>query len=135
MINAGYNQAQADHTLFTKQHGLKITTLIMYVDDIVVIGNDEVKIAGLKNVLAREFEIKDLGSLRYFLGIEVARSTQCIFLSQWKYVMDLLKEAGMTCCKPCLTPIETNHKLQEDDSERLINAERYQRLVERLIYS
>lgn len=87
-----------------------------------------------KNALAREFEIKDLGSLRYFLGVEVARSIQGIFLSQQKYVVDLLKEVEMVGCKPCLTPIEANHKLKEDDSERLIDAGRYQRLVGRLIY-
>lgn len=92
MINVGYNQAQGDHTLFTKHHGLQITALIVYVDDIVVTRN-EVEIAWLKNALAREFEIKDLGSLRYFLEIEVTRSTQGIFLSQRKYVVDLLKEA------------------------------------------
>lgn len=48
--------------------------IIVYVDDIVVIGNDEVKVAQLKSILKRKFEIKDLGSLKYFLGIEVARS-------------------------------------------------------------
>lgn len=48
--------------------------------------------------------------------------------------MNLLKEAGITGCKPCLTLTETSHRLKEDDSERLINAGRYQRLVRRLIY-
>lgn len=111
-----------------------MTTLIVYVDDIVVIGNDEVEIARIKNALSREFEIKDLGSLRYFLGIEVARSTQGIFLSQRKYVLNLLKEARMAGCKPCFTPIKANHRLKEDASERLINVGRYQRLIGHLIY-
>lgn len=55
--------------------------LIVYVDDVVVTGNDKEEIIQLKKGLAREFEIKDLGSLRYFFGIEVVKSTQDIFLS------------------------------------------------------
>lgn len=90
MVNAGYMQAQADHTLFIKHQGKKITTLIVYVDDIVITGNDDVEISSLKKKLSNEFKIKDLGSRRYFLGIEVARLKQGVFLSQRKYVLDLL---------------------------------------------
>lgn len=60
-------------------------------DDIVVTGNDEVEIARLKSCLVKEFEIKDLGSINYFLGIEVAKSNQGFYLSQRKYVLDLLE--------------------------------------------
>jgi len=74
IVNVGYKQAQAYHALFIKCQNLKITALILYVDDIVVIGNDEVEIAKWKKNLAKEFEIKELGSLKYFLGIEVAKS-------------------------------------------------------------
>ncbi|CAL9000331.1 unnamed protein product [Prunus brigantina] len=68
----------------------------------------------LQKYLSQEFEMKDLGALKYFLGIEVARSKIGIFLSQMKYVMDLLIETGMLGCKPTDTPIEMNHKLCED---------------------
>ena len=68
----GYRQSNSDHTLFLKkQHG-KITTLIVYVDDMVVTGNDPEERKALQNYLSREFEMKDLGSLKYFLGIEVS---------------------------------------------------------------
>ncbi|KAK2450461.1 putative mitochondrial protein [Trifolium repens] len=75
MKKQGYIQGQADHTLFTKfsPHG-KIAILIVYVDDIVLTGDDIVEMAKVKEKLAVDFEIKDLGSMRYFLGIEVARS-------------------------------------------------------------
>lgn len=66
--------------------------LIVYVDDIVITKNDEMKMTQLKRNLAKEFEIKDLGFLKYFLGIEVARSRQGIFICQRKYVLDLLKD-------------------------------------------
>jgi len=62
------------------------------VDDIIVTGDDIIEIKSLKEVLAREFEIKDLGSLRYFLGMEVARSKEGISVTQRKYILYLLKE-------------------------------------------
>lgn len=76
MVTNRYKQCQANHTLFIKLEDRKMTALIVYVDDIVVIGNSEVEVACLKSSLANEFEIKDLGSLKYFLGIEVARTRQ-----------------------------------------------------------
>lgn len=91
-----YNQSRADNTLFIKDLSQgKVTTLIIYADDIVLTGNDE-EIQRLKKYLASEFEIKDLGSLKYFLGIVVVRSRHGIFLSQRKYVSDLLKETRIS---------------------------------------
>ena len=75
MIANGYKQSQGDHTLFIK-HSISggVTTLIVYVNDIIVTWNDEKEKNTLKQCLAKEFEIKDLEKLKYFLGIEVARS-------------------------------------------------------------
>ena len=74
-----YRQSNSNHTLFLKkQHG-KITTLIVYVDDMVVTGNGPEERKVLQNYLFREFETKDLGSLKYFLGIEVSQSSEGIF--------------------------------------------------------
>ncbi|KAJ4721114.1 Retrovirus-related Pol polyprotein from transposon TNT 1-94 [Melia azedarach] len=130
----GFQQSQGDHTLFFK-HGEngKFIALLVYVDDIILTGNDEKEARRLKEELNKEFEIKDLGNLGYFLGIEVARSRKGIFLSQRKYVTDLLKETGMLGCKAVGTPIEVNHKL-ETLKGGLVNKEKYQRLVGKLIY-
>ena len=110
VCSKGFHQSQGDHTLFFK-HGDngKITALVIYVDDIILMGNDENEARRLKEELDKEFEIKDLRNLRYFLGIEVARSRKGIFISQRKYVLDLLKEIGMFECKAVETPIEVNH--------------------------
>ncbi|KAM1758638.1 hypothetical protein ACFX11_007747 [Malus domestica] len=78
--------------------------------------------------------MKDLGALKYFLGIEVARSQQGIFLSQWKYVLDILIETRMLASKPADTQIELNHKLGEYPDQIPTNKERYQRIVGKLIY-
>lgn len=134
MVKAGYKQTRADHTLFIKHQAQKTTTLMVYMDDIAVTGNDDVEIAKLKRNLAKEVEIKDLGSLKYFLGIEVSKSKQSIILSQRKYVVDLLKDSGMTGYKPCFTPIKENYRFKENDGVRLIDVGRYQRLVRRLIF-
>ena len=105
MRDFGYHQSNSDHTLLLKkQHG-KITTLIVYVDDMVVIGNDPEERKALQNYLSKEFEMKDLGPLKYFLGIEVSWSNTRIFLSQRKYALDLLQETGMSGCHPVDTPI------------------------------
>ena len=70
----------------------KIAILIVYVDDIVLIGSDKEELERLKRRLAMEFEINDLGALKYFLDIEFARSKEGIFVNQRKYVLDLLGE-------------------------------------------
>ena len=130
----GYKQSNYDHTLFIKQKNGKITVLIVYVDDMVITGDDLKEITELKRYLSKEFEIKDLGQLKYFLGIEVARSKKGISLSQRKYVLDLLTESGMLDCKPARTPIEMNHGLAIFPDQIPTDKERYQRLVGRLIY-
>ena len=106
----------------------------MYVDDIIVIGNDEKEKNTLKQCLAKEFEIKDLGKFKYFLGIEVAQSKQDIFIPQQKFVVDLLRETGITASKPVVTPIEQNHRLSEVLGEKKVDKKMYQQLVGRLIY-
>jgi len=92
MRKYGFQQSNSDHTLFLKRRQGKITTLIIYVDDMIITGDDSEEIYRLEKHLAMEFEMKNLGGLKYFLGIEVARSKQGIFLSQRKYVLDLLAE-------------------------------------------
>ncbi|XP_057495256.1 retrovirus-related Pol polyprotein from transposon TNT 1-94 isoform X3 [Actinidia eriantha] len=135
MLKYGFKQSQGDHTLFIRHssHG-KLTALIVYVDDIVLTGDDVEEMQLLKEYLAREFEIKDLGNLKYFLGIEVARSSQGIFISQRKYVLDLLTETGMLGSKACDTPMEPNKKLGDDTDGEMVDRGRYQRLVGKLIY-
>ncbi|CAL2264786.1 unnamed protein product [Prunus armeniaca] len=134
MKNNGFKQCNSDHTLFLKHQKGKVTALIIYVDDMIITGNNKQEISQLQDYLATEFEMKDLGGLKYFLGIEVARSQQGIFLSQRKYVLDLLTDTGMLDCKPADTPIVQNHHLGEYLDQVPTNKERYQRLVGRLIY-
>ena len=78
--------------------------------------------------------MKDLGELRYFLGIEVIRSTDGIWLMQRQYALDMLSRFGMTGCKPITTPLEVNGKLTQDGGELIDDVTMYRSMVGSLIY-
>ncbi|XP_047942387.1 uncharacterized mitochondrial protein AtMg00810-like [Salvia hispanica] len=134
MMKNGFKQSNSDHTLFLKRRGDQITCLIIYVDDMIITGDDVEEIERLKGSLFQEFEMKDLGNLKYFLGIEVLRSEGGIFLRQKKYTLDILAETGLLDCKPVETPMLVNHGLQISEKAEPTDQGRYQRLVGKLIY-
>ena len=110
-MRLGYTQCQADHTLFLRtSQEEKISLLIVYVDDIILSGNDEEELQKLKKQLAQEFEVKDIGNLKYFFEMGVARSRKGIVVSQRKFTLDLLKETGMIGCKPVDTLMDPYKK-------------------------
>jgi len=78
--------------------------------------------------------MKDLGPLKYFLGIEVSRSSNGIFLSQRKYTLDLLQETGMSACQPADTLVKEGLKLYIETDQVPVDKGKYQRLVGRLMY-
>ena len=87
----------------------------------------------LKNLLAKEFEIEDLGDLKYFPRMEVSWSTEGICISQRKYILDLLEETSMLGCKPLDIPMDSNVKLGLDQDNSSVD-KGYQRLIGKLIY-
>ena len=109
----GFQQSNSDQTPFLKHRVGKITALIVYVDDMIITWDDIEEISKLQEQLSTEFEMKNLGGIKYFLGIEVARTRQGIFLSQRKYILDLLAKVGLLECKAVDIPIVQNHKLRE----------------------
>nr|KYP76233.1 Copia protein [Cajanus cajan] len=134
MKKYGYRQSNVDHTLFLKKRKGKLTALIIYVDDMIITGDDSEEINRIQEQLNSEFEMKNLGELKYFLGIEVARSREGIFISQKKYVLDLLSKVGLLDCKLVETPIPQNLNFVETNDPVPTNREQYQRLVGKLIY-
>ncbi|KAM1627395.1 hypothetical protein ACFX1R_017067 [Malus domestica] len=130
---AGFVQSKADYSLFTHRKGKSFTALLIYVDDIVITGNNMAAISSLKRFLHSRFRIKDLGDLKYFLGIEVSRSHKGISLSQRKYALEILKDVGLLGARPVDFPMEQNLKLS-DKGELLKDPSQYRRIVGRLIY-
>ncbi|CAL9028585.1 unnamed protein product, partial [Prunus brigantina] len=129
----GFKQSRADYSLFTQAHGSSLTIILLYVDDMIITANDEDAICKLKHFLCSQFRIKDLGPLRYFLGVEVARSQSGISICQRKYTLDILAEAGLLGAKPAKIPMDHDLVLLST-GELLKDPTRYRRLVGKLIY-
>jgi Reverse transcriptase (RNA-dependent DNA polymerase) len=125
MRSYNYTQSDSDHTLFYKHNQGRVIILIIYVDDMIITGNDTKEIESLEERLSKEFEMKSLGGLKYFLGIEVMRSKQGIYISQRKYMLDLLAEVEILGCKPADTLIIQNLRLKEHSNDKPTNKERY----------
>jgi hypothetical protein len=105
----GFQKSDADANLYFKVRCNQPTILILYVDDIFLIG-DEGIIAWCKREITSEFEMKDLGLMHYFLGLEVWKRHGEIFLAQGKYTVDVLKRFGMMDCKSMSASMVTNLK-------------------------
>ena len=126
-------KSKFDHPVFYRNFEVGIILLVVYVDDIVITGIDMTGISLLKSFLHSQFHSKDLGMLKYFLGVEVMRSKHGIFLSQRKYVLDLLSETGKLGPKPCSSPMaQSLHLTREGKLFR--DPERYRRLISKLNY-
>ncbi|PNX71343.1 retrovirus-related Pol polyprotein from transposon TNT 1-94, partial [Trifolium pratense] len=130
----GYKQAYSDHSLFVKHTAASITILLVYVDDVILAGNSLSKFQHIKDALHQAFQIKDLGILKYFLGLEVAHSKHGISLCQRKYCLDLISDSGLLGSKPVSTPSDPSLKLCHDDSAPYEDIPSYRRLIGRLVY-
>lgn len=108
--------------------------VLVYVDDLIISGNDSAALNVSKTYLGNCFHMKDLGVLKYFLGIEVARSPHGLFLCQRKYALDIISEVGLLGAKLDGSPIEQNHRLVHAKGELIADPESYRRLMGRLIY-
>nr|KYP49610.1 Retrovirus-related Pol polyprotein from transposon TNT 1-94 [Cajanus cajan] len=134
LIHHGYHQSASDHSLFMKFSSSSTTALLIYVDDIVLAGNNLSEIQLITGLLDVAFKIKDLGNLKYFLGLEVARNKSGIHLSQRKYVLDILSDCGMMASRPVSTPMDYTSRLSASSGTPLADPSSYRRLLGRLIY-
>ncbi|GAA0184771.1 transmembrane signal receptor [Lithospermum erythrorhizon] len=108
--------------------------LIVYVDEVLIAGDSEEDIKAVKNFLHRQYTIKDLGVAKYFLRIEIARSTAGMYLSQRKYALDIVKDLGLEGANPVATPLQADLQSYAPDSPLLTDLEAYRKLVRRLLY-
>lgn len=134
LVSQGYKQSNEDHSLFAPNTDKSFTALLVYVDDVILGGNSMAEIDRIKALLDAEFKIKNLGKLKYFLGIEVAHSKTGISTCQRKYFLDLLKDTGLVASKPVNTPLDPSFKLHQDTTETFEDIHSYKRLVGKLLY-
>ncbi|XP_022003740.1 uncharacterized mitochondrial protein AtMg00810-like [Helianthus annuus] len=134
LLSQRFKQSKADHSLFTYKEENSFVAVLIYVDDVILVGNNLVKIQQTKKYLDKQFSIKDLGRLKYFLGIEVAKTSEGLVLSQRKFTLDILEDSGMMGCRPSSFLIESNLKLDKGEKENRVDATSYRRLIGRMLY-
>jgi len=131
----GFIRSSNEPTVYTKMQGNSdVLLLCLYIDDILYMGSSEELLVEFKENMMKIFEMTDMGPLRYFLGLEVKQKKGCIFVSQQRYVEDLLYKSGMMNCKNIDTPMNSNEKLQLLDNSGKTDPQRYRKLVGALLY-
>lgn len=125
----GFTQSKNDYSLFTKHNDAHFTVVAVYVDNILVTGNDSTEIHSLKAHLHKVFSIKDLGVLHYFLGIEVSYFSNGIILTQEKFTRELLADSGFTSFPKVATPLPLHLKLLAHDDNLISDPTLYWSLV------
>ncbi|KAK1620108.1 hypothetical protein QYE76_025625 [Lolium multiflorum] len=131
---AGFSPSLHDPALFVHTSPRGRTLLLLYVDDMIITGDDPEYIAFVKARLRDQFLMTDLGPLCYFLGIEVSYTSDGFSISQEKYIQDLLARAALGDERTVDTPMELNVKLRPTDGDPLPDPTRYRHLVGSLVY-
>jgi hypothetical protein len=133
LMSLGFNKSVVDPNLYYHIDGNECLILVLYVDDLFLTGSERL-IVECKQALTAKFEMKDLGLMHYFLGLEVWQRTDEIFLSQGKYTVEILKKFGMTECKSMPTPMVMDLKKMSDTDSGEIDPHLYRQLIGSLMY-
>ena len=131
----GFHRSKSEPTLYLKMQGIEDMLIVcIYVDDIIYTSSLKKLIENLKELMMKEFEMTDLGLLHYFLGLEAHQTKKGIFISQEKYVYDLLKKFKMSNCNATSTPMNANERLTNEDGSGRADAKVSRSIVGGLIY-
>ena len=134
LLALGFQNSKADSSLFVYRHDSIVCYFLVYVDDLVITSNDKKFVAHVVTKLGDQFSLKDMGSLHYFLGVEVIPTTAGVFLSQHKYVRDILENTHMVGAKDVSTPLSTTQSLHLVDGTNAVNNTEYRRVIGSLRY-
>ena len=130
----GFRCSEAEHAVYVRGSGGNLLLVGVYVDDLVVVGADPTEVDRFKKEMARLFSMSDLGSLHYYLGIEVRQGTKGITLCQGAYADKIIEKAGLRGCNPCSTPMEPRLKLSKTSSNPPVDKTLYRSVVGSLRY-
>ncbi|GMI87432.1 hypothetical protein HRI_002412500 [Hibiscus trionum] len=134
LLSLQFKCSLADTSLFVYKTDAIITYVIIYVDDILISGSSKHHISLVKQHLHEQFSLKDLGQLDYFLGMQATTCADGLFLSQRKYVFELLQRTQMQDARPADTPMAVSPKLSRYDSEPFLEVAKYRSIVGALLY-
>ncbi|KAJ3705686.1 hypothetical protein LUZ61_009391 [Rhynchospora tenuis] len=127
--------SQSGNSVFVFQEKGTVLYILVYVDDIIITGNNMAAITGLMSTLQSAFSIKDLGQLNYFLGIQVIHSPQSMHLNQTQYIHSILEKTNMAGAKPCKSPMEAGLQLSKYSGVTLSDPHMYRMTVGALQYA
>ncbi|XP_071713967.1 uncharacterized mitochondrial protein AtMg00810-like [Rutidosis leptorrhynchoides] len=130
----GFQHSRSDNSLFIYQCNNEAAYLLLYVDDIILVTSSTSLCTFIMALLAREFAMKDLGNLSYFLGIHVSRNSEGLFLNQNKYASEIIERADLVNCNPVKTPVDTNGKLSSSKGKPYSKPTLYRSLCGALQY-
>jgi hypothetical protein len=125
---------KVDTTLFTKKIGKDLFVLQIYVDNIIFGSTNQDFCEEFGNMMANEFEMSMVGELSYFLGLQIKQLKNGTFVSQVKYIKDMLKKFDMNEAKPISTPMGTNRSLDSDKSGNMVDQKMYRSIIGSLLY-
>ncbi|KAG8500800.1 hypothetical protein CXB51_002985 [Gossypium anomalum] len=134
LLDSNFTGSRADNSLFVYHSGSTLVYVLVYVDEIIITGNDSQAIDRFVHDLNARFSLKDLGRLNYFLGIEVTYAKGGVFLSQKKYILELLQKASIDRSNDTPTPMTTTCKLSTTKGSPIADAYLYRSIVGALQY-
>uniref|UniRef100_A0A5B7AA01 Reverse transcriptase Ty1/copia-type domain-containing protein n=1 Tax=Davidia involucrata TaxID=16924 RepID=A0A5B7AA01_DAVIN len=134
LLHQGFLQSNSDASLFIYNHNGLLVYFLVYVDDLIITGNSNSFISAFITSLSQRFSIKDLGSLNYFLGVEVVSTTHGLLLSQHKYIQELLDHTNMSGAKSVSTPLSSTSVLTLHDGSPPADAHEYRSIIGSLQY-
>ena len=132
--NSGFQKSPHEPALYFMKNEADFIIVCLYVDDLIYFGSNHHLLADFKHSMMRNFEMTDLGIMKYFLGMQVKQGRGEIFISQEKYAADILKKFYMKDCKAVSTPMALNEKLNSNDGAKKVDENQYRSLVGSLIY-
>jgi hypothetical protein len=134
LLSKGFKMGKVDTTLFTKKIVKDLFVLQMYVDDIIFRSNNQDYCEEFRKMMANEFKMSIIGELSYFLGLQINQMKNGTFVSQDKYIKDMLKKFGMEDAKAISTPMGINGSLDSDTSANMMNQKMYRSMIVSLLY-
>jgi hypothetical protein len=134
LITNGFKVGKADHTLFTKTIADDLFVCQIYIDDILFGSTNKSTCEEFSRIMIQKFEMSMMGELKYFLGFQVKQLQKGTFISQTKYIQDILTKFGMKDAKPIKTPMETNGHLDLDTGGKSVDQKVYRSMIGSLLY-